>query len=216
MHPHKRTKLDRIDKIQLKISFILKSALFVLMVVSIVRKDLFLIFSSVIALFFTFLPSIIERNYKINIPLEFETFVTLFLFLHFALGEMQGFYHKVAWWDLMLHSSSAVMLGILGFMIIYVLFYTKEVKGNAFFIAVFSLFFALSLGAIWEIFEFTADMLFGFRMQGSGLVDTMVDLILDLIGALIAATLGYMYIIKKKKGLVHRMISRYYAFNLKN
>ena len=213
MHPHKRSKLDRIDKIQLKISIILKIALFALVILSIVRKDLFLIFSSVIALFFTFFPSIIERNYKINLPIEFETFVTLFLFLHFALGEMQGFYHKVVWWDLMLHSSSAVMLGILGFMIIYVLFYTKEVKGNAFFAALFTFFFALSLGVIWEIFEFTADMLFGFHMQGSGLVDTMVDLILDMIGALIAATLGYMYITKKKKGIIHRMISRYYAFN---
>jgi len=214
MDPHKRSKLDKIDKIQLKISLLLKSALFVLMIISIARNDTFLIISSIVALFFSFLPSIIEKNYKINLPIEFETFVTLFLFLHFAFGEMQGFYDKLIWWDLMLHSSSAVMLGILGFMIVYVLFYTKEIKGSALFVALFTFSFALCLGAMWEIYEFFADMILGFNMQGSGLVDTMVDLILDLIGAFIAATLGYLYLTKKKKkGIIHRMISRYYAFN---
>lgn len=213
MHPKKRSKLDKIDKIQLTISIILKVILFLLVILSIIKMDLFLIFTSIIALLFTFLPSLIERSYKIYLPNEFETFVTFFLFLHFALGEMQGFYHKVVWWDLMLHSSSAIMLGILGFMIVYVIFYTHEVKCSALFAAVFTFSFAIALGAIWEVFEFGADTLFGFTMQGSGLVDTMVDLILDMMGAFIAATLGYLYLAKKKKGIVHRMISRYQAFN---
>jgi len=215
MDPFKRKMLDRIDKIQIRISLLLKVALLVMLILSLVRMDFFLIFSSVIALFFAFLPSIIERNYKINLPNEFETFVILFLFLHFALGEMRGFYEKIAWWDLMMHSSSAIMLGMLGFMIVYTLFYTREVRCSPLFAAIFTFSFVLALGAVWELFEFSMDVLLNFNMQKSGLIDTMTDLLLDTIGALFSSVFGYLYITKKRKGFIHRLISRFYAFNKK-
>lgn len=60
--------------------------------------------------------------------------------------------------------------------------------------------FALGVGALWEIFEFTMDSLFGMNMQKpmlgdpSGLTDTMWDLIVDATGALVISVLGWRYL----------------------
>ncbi len=60
--------------------------------------------------------------------------------------------------------------------------------------------FALGVGTLWEIFEFTMDSLFGMNMQKpmlgdpSGLTDTMWDLIVDAVGALVISILGWRYL----------------------
>ena len=67
-------------------------------------------------------------------------------------------------------------------------------------LAVLSFCFAVSIGAVWEIFEFSMDQFFGMNMQKSGLMDTMWDLIMDFIGALIGAGTGYAYLKGRAKG----------------
>lgn len=62
------------------------------------------------------------------------------------------------------------------------------------FVALFAFMFAVGMGALWEIFEFAMDQLFGMNMQKSGLIDTMWDLIVDTAGALVIALLGWVYL----------------------
>ena len=57
----------------------------------------------------------------------------------------------------------------------------------------------MTAGAMWEIFEFTIDQIFEAGMQKSGLVDTMVDFIIDAVGALVAVIFGYFYIKQGRK-----------------
>ena len=52
---------------------------------------------------------------------------------------------------------------------------------------------AVTIGTIWEIFEFTMDQLFGLTMQKSGLVDTMWDLMVDCAGAFLGAISGFFW-----------------------
>ena len=61
------------------------------------------------------------------------------------------------------------------------------------FVALFAFMFAVGMGALWEIFEFGMDQMFGLNMQKSGLVDTMWDLIVDAVGAAVIAFLGWAY-----------------------
>ena len=82
------------------------------------------------------------------------------------------------------------------FLLVYIL---NREKGVAFelspiFVAIFSLCFAVSIGVIWEIIEFTIDTVFKLNMQKSGLVDTMWDLIIDFLAALAVSFSGYMYL----------------------
>lgn len=213
MEKIKKEMLDKIDKIELFISYALKFFIFGLLVTSIIRLRYFLIFSSAFILILTFLPSLIEKNYKINLPVEFDFVITTILWLHFVLGEVNEFYHIFPWWDIFLHYASSILLGVLGFTIVYTLFFTQQIKANPFFIALFTITFALSIGAVWEIFEFSMDSLFGFNMQKSGLIDTMWDLIIDAIGAFFIGIAGYFYEKNPRKGILDRVMTKILVFN---
>lgn len=58
----------------------------------------------------------------------------------------------------------------------------------------------LSIGALWDVFDFTMDQLFGLNMQKSGLVDTMKDLSVDTVGAASGAFAGYLYLKGRQLG----------------
>jgi len=181
----------------------------VLIPISIWRQSFFLVFASVFVLFLSFLPSIISKSFKIKLPTEIDFVVTLVLYLHYFLGEYSGFYLKISWWDLFLHTGNSLILGLVGFVVAYSLLLTSRITAKPFFIAMFSLSFAVFVGVIWEIFEFFADYFFGFSMQKSGLVDTMTDLIVDTLGALVVSVLGFLYMKHKKKGIIHKILVRF-------
>ncbi len=100
------------------------------------------------------------------------------------------------WWYLVLHTSSGFLFGILGFLLVYVLNEKKELDLdlNASFVALFAFAFAISFGVFWEIFEYSMDAVFGTNMQKSGLQDTMWDLIVNSMGALVISILGWWYL----------------------
>jgi hypothetical protein len=149
-----------------------------------------------IILFITFLPMILGKRFDVQIPHGFETLAIIFLYMSLFLGESQGYYTRFWWWDLVLHSGSAFLLGILGFLLVYILNEKKEIDLDLKpgFVALFAFMFAVGIGTIWEIFEYFMDQVFGLNMQKSGLQDTMWDLIVDVIGAAITSFIGWGYI----------------------
>ncbi len=142
------------------------------------------------------LPSYFKKKFRINIPFEFELISIAFIYFAVYLGDWHGYYLRFWWWDIYLHLTSGLLLGIFGFMVLYILNDAKNVKLNlkAGFIALFAFMFAMTIGTVWEIFEFTLDNSFGLNMQRSGLVDTMWDLIMDFIGAFIVSSFGYLWL----------------------
>ena len=86
----------------------------------------------------------------------------VFIFCAEFLGALHGFYDKFWWWDKILHTSSGFLLGMAGFLLIYIL--NKQEIIQVFmkqgFIALFSFTFAVAFAALWEIYEFTMDQLF--------------------------------------------------------
>lgn len=174
-----------------------------------------ILFVSIAVFSLTFLPAIFERRYKIDLPIEFELIAVVFIYASLFLGEVHGYYTRFWWWDIILHSGSAVALGFIGFTILYVLHKNDKLKGSAGLIALFSFFFALGIGALWEIFEFAMDQIFGFNMQKSGLIDTMWDLIVDAGGALIASVAGYFFLKNKKLKFFGNVMDRFIRENPK-
>ncbi len=151
---------------------------------------------TLLILLITFLPYFLGKRFDVIIPRGFETLAVIFLYMSLFLGEVQGYYTRFWWWDLVLHSGSAFLLGILGFLLVYVLNEKKEINLDLTpkFIALFAFLFAVGMGTLWEIFEFAMDQLLGLNMQKSGLVDTMGDLIVDVLGAGVMSVLGWGYI----------------------
>jgi hypothetical protein len=204
-----------IDYLQKTIIKVLRITIFLASVIAVWNNRWTLAFSSCLILLLTFLPNMFERKYKINLPIEFEFIIILFLYASLFLGELHGYYTKFWWWDVVLHSSSGIALGFAGFLIIYILHNIEKVQAKPIWIAIFAFCFALAIGAIWEIFEFSMDQLFNLNMQKSGLMDTMWDLIIDSIGALITSSIGYYYIKGKKIPLFTRFLINFKKENPK-
>lgn len=159
--------------------------------------------------FLTFAPRLFERRYKVDIPIEFEILIILFVFASIFLGEVQGYYFKYWWWDAMLHTLSGVAIGFVGFLILYIMAKGNKLKARPITIALFAFCFSVAIGALWEIFEFAMDQFFGLNMQKSGLVDTMWDLIVDSVGALFASAVGYLYLKRKNLPIFGHIIETF-------
>ena len=187
-------KGDRADAIQLWIAAILQLVILFFLISALWEGRWLLAFTAAIVFVLTFMPSVIKWRFGIYIPVEFILINTLFLFASFALGEVRAFYLRIWWWDLMLHGFSAIIMGIVGFLFVYVFYAQKKIEMPPVYISLFSFSFAVSLGVVWEIFEFLMDHFFGTNMMKSGLDDTMTDLMMDVAGAFAASMIGYWYV----------------------
>ena len=203
------------ERLQLGIARFLQATLVIAGVVAFLRGSWTILFTSIIALLATFIPALLGKNFKLNIPVELHFIATLLIYGTLILGEVGNFYERFWWWDMVLHGGSAIVFGIVGFVILYTLYEAKRLVANPYIIGLFTFAFAVAIGVVWEIFEFTMDTLFNFNMQKSGLVDTMWDLIVDSMGALIAAIVGYFYIKNKGrgKGYINGAIDKFFASN---
>ena len=164
----------------------------------------------------TLVPIFLGRRFSVFVPPELEALALLFVFAALFLGEVRGYYVRFWWWDLVLHSASGFLLGIVGFLLVYVLNEKEDLALHMKpgFVALFAFMFAVGLGALWEIFEFAMDSLFGLNMQKSGVVDTMWDLIVDTAGALLIAILGYVYLLRARNvSFLERWIARFIQSN---
>ncbi|MFH1188783.1 MAG: hypothetical protein V1652_02995 [bacterium] len=201
--------VSNVERILQVISYILRLSIIGAIITASIKGNWTVLFISTLALIVTIFPSLLARNYNIHLPIEFELFLTVFIYAALFLGEIQGFYTKFWWWDIVLHTASGIALGFIGFLILYTLYSENLISASAFLIAFFSFCFALALGTVWEIFEFSMDSFFATNMQKSGLVDTMWDLIVDGVGALTIATIGFFYIKKEiKGGFFHKLVTR--------
>ncbi|MBU0456830.1 MAG: hypothetical protein ABH824_07235 [Nanoarchaeota archaeon] len=206
----KDKKLNKTDKIQLFISYLLQLILILAIIFSLYRQNWLNVFTITGILFITLLPAIIRHSYKVHLPLELDLIVIIFVFASLFLGEVRGYYTRFWWWDVLLHTSSGILFGFAGFFLVYILNEEKKVHVNLkpFFVFLFSFAFANMIGVIWEIFEFSMDSFFAFNMQKSGLIDTMWDLIVNTLGSLVVATLGFFYM-KKSGSFFERGVNKF-------
>jgi len=202
-----------VERIQKYISLFLRFLLVVEIGASILNQRWTVLFVSTMTLFATFLPYLFERNYKIQLPAELELATVAFIFAALFLGEVKSYYTRFWWWDIILHIGSGVALGLVGFLILFVLYKSKKLQARPITIAFFAFCFAVALGAIWEIFEFGMDQIFGLTMQKSGLVDTMWDLIVDTLGALFTSVLAFFYLGGKRTPLLNRILKNFVKEN---
>ena len=150
------------------------------------------------------LPSILERRLRFELPDLLYGFYIVFLYCAIFLGEVRSFYYLFPRWDSILHFFSSMMTGFFGLMVVTILNRDRHVSMNLspLFVCLFAFCFSVTIGSLWEIYEFLGDGLFGLNMQkfmtaqGELLVghdalrDTMKDIIVDVLGALLASVIG--------------------------
>lgn len=187
-----------------RLAFALQALLVAETIAAIWRQQWFVAVITTGIVVVTLIPLLLERRYRVFIPPQFQVLAIAFVFAALFLGEVRGYYTRFWWWDSALHASSGLLLGLVGFLLVYLLNEIEEigVHMRAGFVAFFAFLFALGVGALWELFEFAMDRLFGTDMQKtmlddpSGLTDTMFDLLIDAAGALVIALYGYLHLRK--------------------
>ena len=187
-HPAKSFKISRTA------TFLLRTALVVAAILAVVTGRWSALFISLGTLGLTFVPQVLASRVNVKLPLQFEFAITAFLYTSMFLGEVGDYCEKFWWWDVVLHTGSAIAFGFAGFLLLYLMVNRNKLKASPFLISFFAFTFAVAIGALWELFEYFMDSTFGTNMLKSGLRDTMADLIVDTIGAATASVIGYIYL----------------------
>lgn len=219
---------------------------------SFVRGNYQNVFLCMLSLALFLLPAFVTKNFGIELPETLEIIVLLFIFAAEILGEISGFYVKVEMWDSMLHTTTGFLAAAIGFALMDVLNRNERFKFqiSPVYMAVVAFCFSMTVGAVWELFEFSMDYFFGLDMQKDfivndiasvildttknnnvvtvngitdvvlitangpiklsdygvngyvdvGIIDTMKDLFVNLIGALVFSVIGFFYIKNRGRG----------------
>ncbi len=179
-----------------------------------VKSDyLLMVTQCVLGLIVMLLPTFIHRKLRIVVPSTIVILYYIFLYCAIYLGEVRNFYYLIPHWDDILHAFSGAMLGALGFILVDILNRDQSVRVqlSPLFVALFAFCFALAVGALWEVYEFTFDAVLGLNMQkhtteaGTALAgidavsDTMWDIIIDAGAAFSVCVVGFFATKEKRK-----------------
>ncbi len=166
----------------------------------------FIITQGLFMLIVSYVPAFAKKIWKIEIPIFIEVIFLLFCAASIILGEVFGFYVRFSWWDDVLHTINGVFVSIIGFVIINIWNERKNVNLNLSpaFVILFVFCFSETSALVWELFEWSVDSLFGTNMQRfkdnitsvpfsgrDALRDTIHDMALNTLGALITCAIGY-------------------------
>ncbi len=212
-------------------------------------------FLCVLSLVLFLIPSFVTKNLGIHLPEPLEIIVLLFIFAAEILGEISSFYVRVPHWDTMLHTVNGFLCAAIGFALVDILNRSSKIKFqlSPFYLAIVAFCFSMTVGVLWEFFEFFMDYVFKMDMQKDtvvnvlpsvmfdltasndvvliegvtntmvqtadgqiyslsdygingyldiGIIDTMKDLFVNFIGAVVFSAIGYVYVKTRGKGKI--------------
>lgn len=233
---------------------ILRAMVVIVMILQFFNRNYENVFFCLLTLFLLVIPSFIQVEFRIEIPTTLEIIILLFIFAAEILGEIHAFYVKIPLWDTLLHTMNGFLAAAIGFSLVDILNRNKRLEFHLspLFMVLVAFCFSMTIGVVWEFFEFFMDSFFNMDMQKDtvihaihsvmldpsmsnrvytissinevlingnglpvngyidiGLIDTMMDLIVNFVGAFIFSVFGFFYLKKRGRGtFVKRFIPR--------
>lgn len=240
-------KTNKFRKRDLTVYVVLRILVIITMISQLLRGNFENVFMCILTLILFLVPIFIDKKLNIKLPSVLESIILLFIFSAEILGEVQNFYGIFKAWDTILHTINGFLCAAIGFSLIDILnrshkFHTKL---TPVFVALVSFCFSMTIGVLWEFFEFGADYLLKYDMQKDrlaqaistvylepegknkpvivddiqktviysydsfgdiiettidggyldiGIIDTMKDLIVNFVGAVVFSIIGLLYI----------------------
>lgn len=224
------------------IYLLLRLSVIIVILDQIRSRDYENIFLCILTLILFMIPSFIEKRIHIDIPDTLEVIILLFIFSAEILGEINAYYLIFPYWDTTLHTLNGFLAAAIGLSLIDILNKNDKfaISLSPVFVALVAFCFSMTIGVVWELFEFSMDRFLGFDMQKDtyltafqsvllnkdglnvpikvnvesliingepwkayidlGLIDTMLDLLVNFIGAAVFSVFGYFYIKQRGKG----------------
>lgn len=151
------------------------------MITQILRGNFENVFMCILTLILFLIPIFIDRKLHIKLPNTLEVMILLFIFSAEILGEVRNFYGTFKHWDTILHTINGFLCAAIGFSLIDILnrsnkFHTKMSPA---FVALVAFCFSMTIGVLWEFFEFGMDCFFYMDMQKDRIVSTISSVALN-------------------------------------
>lgn len=178
-----RKKYNETNKKSIMVYLILRLLVIISMVFQIVLGNISNSLMCILALILFTLPTIISEKFKIGIPSLLETIIYLFIFSSAILGEINNFYGIIPFWDTMLHTLNGFICAGIGFSLVDILNQSgQKINLSPLYVAIIAFCFSMTIGVLWEFYEFTADSLFRFDMQKDRIVQKISSVELNTSG----------------------------------
>lgn len=174
----------RKEKITFYSYFVLRMLVLVTMVAQIFNRNFENVFLCILTLVLLMLPSAFEMNFKIDLPNAMEIIIMLFIFAAEILGEINEYYIIFPFWDTMLHTINGFLAAAIGFSLVDILNRTEKLKFDLSpaFVSSVGFCFSMTIGVVWEFFEYGVDKFLGFDMQKDTVIDSIRTVLLDPAG----------------------------------
>lgn len=231
---------------ELRVRTILTILIVICAVRQFINDDYQNVFICFLSLFLLGLPRFIEKKLDLDLPPFLEVIIMLFIFSAEIMGEINAYYEKIPMWDTMLHTINGFLMAAIGFSLVDIFNRSERflVKLSPVFVAIVAFCFSMTIGVLWEFFEFSMDRTFAMDMQKDffvtsinsvalnptganvpihlqvdsllvngedwiakyggyldiGLIDTMKDLFVNFIGAVVFSVIGYFYVKHRGRG----------------
>ena len=161
--------------------WILRLIVIGVMVMTIIHKNYESTFVCVLVLILFMLPRFVERNFRIELPSTLEIIILVFIFAAEILGELKSYFITYPHWDSMLHTTTGFISAAFGFALVDLLNRNKpqHFKLSPVFLALVAFCFSMTVGVLWEFFEFSMDYLFHMDMQKDTVIHAFASVTLD-------------------------------------
>lgn len=169
------------NKVYFAVYTVLRIAVILALLSSLIRADYESAFTCALTLGLFFVPAFVEENFGIDIPTAMEIIILLFIFAAEILGELQSFYVRVAGWDTMLHTINGFLCAAIGFSLVDIFNRNERFsfKLSPIFLALVAFCFSMTIGVMWELFEFGSDILVHTDMQKDTVIRDIYTVTLD-------------------------------------
>lgn len=162
----------------------LRLAVIVIMVAQFFNKNFENVFLCGLTLILFLMPTVLERRLKVDFPDTLEIIIMLFIFSAEILGEIQSYYIKFPYWDTILHTLNGFLCAAVGFSLVDMFDRSERfsLTLSPAFLAIVAFCFSMTIGVLWEFFEFSMDHWLLFDMQKDTVLNTISTVNLDPTG----------------------------------
>ncbi|HJC91331.1 MAG TPA: hypothetical protein H9695_10200 [Candidatus Mediterraneibacter excrementigallinarum] len=161
--------------------FTLRLLVIVMMILQLMNRNYENVFLCILTLVLLVAPSFIQVTFKVELPTVLEIIILLFIFSAEILGEISEFYLMFPFWDTVLHTLNGFLMAAIGFSLVDLLNRSEKIKFNLspIFVAIVAFCFSMTIGVLWEFFEFGMDQIAGYDMQKDTVIHTIRSVTLD-------------------------------------
>ena len=160
-------KIRNNKKALVAIYLLLRLSVIAIMIIQFFNKNYNDVFLCVLTLILFTIPEFVDKKLNIELPNTLEVIILLFIYSAEILGEIRGYYLSFKHWDTMLHTINGFLMAAIGFSMIDILNRTEKIKFvlSPVFVAVVAFCFSMTIGVLWEFFEFGMDTMTATDMQ---------------------------------------------------